>query len=113
MDPSSGSVLESVLRVLLHQHGLRPESQVTLTGANGRRIGRVDFLFREQRLVIECDGRRWHDPEDVREKDRVRDNELERAAWRLLRLTWAEVVHQPELVVAMVLDCLEPWPVAA
>ena len=113
VDPHSGSVLESLLRLLLHQHGLHPESQVHLSDVGGRFIGRVDFLFREHRLVIECDGRRWHDPDDARERDRVRDNELERAAWRLLRVTWADVVHHPERVIQLVRDCLLPWPVAA
>jgi len=113
VDPSSGSVLESLLRLLLVQHGLELESQVTVLDAAGRFIGRVDFLFRAQRLVVECDGRRWHDPDDARERDRVRDNELERAGWRLLRLTWADVVHHPERVIQLVRDCLEPWPLAA
>lgn len=113
VDPDSGSVLESLVRVLLAEHGLRPESQVTVFSARGKRIGRVDFLFREERLVIECDGRRWHDPEDARERDRIRDNELERAAWRLVRVTWAEVMHDPARVVELVGDCLRPWPAAA
>jgi hypothetical protein len=113
VDPASGSVLESALRVLLAQHGYHPESQVSLLDANERLIGRVDFLFRSERLVIECDGRRWHDPEDARERDRVRGNELERAAWRLLRVTWDEVLFRPAHVLGLVQDCLEPWPFAA
>ena len=113
VDPSCGSVLESLLRVLLHQHGLLPESQVNLRDAHGQLIGRVDFLFRDLRLVIECDGRRWHDPEDARERDRVKGNELERAAWRLIRVSWYDVVHRPDHVVQLVQDCLKPWPLAA
>lgn len=113
VDPDCGSVLESLLRVLLVQNGLRPESQVALRDAHGRLIGRVDFLFRAERLVVECDGRRWHDPDDARERDRVRDNELERAAWRLLRVSWGDVVHHPERVTALVRDCLQPWPLTA
>lgn len=113
LDPASESVLESLCRLVLVEHGLVPESQVTITGASGRTIGRVDFLFRDQRLVVECDGRRWHDPEDSRARDRVRDNELERAAYRLVRVTWADVVHRPEHVVQLVRDCLVPWPLAA
>ena len=112
-DPASESVLESLLRLLLSQHGLFPESQVEVRDARGALIGRVDFLFRDQRLVVECDGRRWHDPADAREQDRIRDNELERAAWRLVRVTWEDVVHHPARVVALVRDCLQPWPVAA
>lgn len=113
VDPECGSVLESLLRVLFQQHGLRPESQVSLTDVRGRFLCRVDFLFREQRLVVECDGRKWHDPDDARELDRVRANELEREAWRLLRVTWNEVVHQPDHVAELVRDCLRPWPQAA
>jgi very-short-patch-repair endonuclease len=112
-DPSAASVLESLARLLFLQHGLSPEAQVSLRDARGRFIGRVDFLFRDQRLVIECDGRRWHDPEDARARDRVRDNELERAGFRLLRLTWNDIVHRPQYVIALVRDCLEPSPVAA
>lgn len=113
VDPQCGSILESALRVLLAQHGLHPETQVTMRDAFGRIIGRVDFLFRDQRLVVECDGRRWHDPEDARERDRVRGNELERNGWRLIRVTWHDVMHRPDDVVKLVRDCLEPWPVAA
>jgi very-short-patch-repair endonuclease len=113
VDPASGSVLESLCRLLLVQHGLRPESQVTLADRLGRTIGRVDFLFRNERLVVECDGRRWHDPSDARERDRVRDNELERAGWRLVRVTWHDVVHRPDYVMQLVQDCLAPWPNAA
>lgn len=110
VDPLSASVLETLTRLLFVEHGLSPETQVVLVDAEARFIGRVDFLFREQRLVVECDGRRWHDPDDARARDRSRDNELERAAWRLLRITWADVVHRPHDVIRLVLDCLQPWP---
>lgn len=113
LDPATGSVLESMLRVHLAQNGMRPESQVSLLDRRGKLIGRVDFLFREQRLVVECDGRRRHDPEDARERDRVRDNELERAGWRLLRVTWSDVMHHPDSVISLVRDCLELQPLAA
>ena len=99
--------------MLLHQHGMHPDSQVVLERLHGGRLGRVDFCFRDQRLVIECDGRRWHDLEDARDKDRRRDNELERAGWRLVRVTWEEVVERPQDVVRLVRDCLDRSVVAA
>jgi len=105
IDPASGSVLESLFRFLMAEHGLFPSSQVVLTGRPGR-IGRVDFVFPRERLVVECDGRRWHDPEDARRKDRWRDNELTRSGWRVLRVTWSEVVHSSACVVALVRDTL-------
>jgi very-short-patch-repair endonuclease len=110
VDPDAESVLESLLRVLLHEHGMHPDSQVVLERLHGGRLGRVDFCFVDQRLVIECDGRRWHDPQDARDKDRRRDNELERAGWRLVRVTWEEVVERPQDVVRLVRDCLDLSP---
>jgi very-short-patch-repair endonuclease len=109
-DPRSGSVLESLLRVLLTQAGLpRPESQFHI-GDRSRGIhARVDFCWPVHRLVVECDGRRWHDPDDARNRDRRRDNGLERLSWRLLRFTWAEVVHDPDHVIDSVRDCLAGW----
>ena len=106
VDPRSGSVLESLLRHLLNTHGLWPESQVELSQRDGRRIGRVDFCFTAQRLVVECDGRRWHDPEDARDADRRRDNGLARTGWLVLRFTWDDVRHSQSYVVACVQDAL-------
>jgi dephospho-CoA kinase len=49
--------------------------------------------------VVEVDGRRWHPDPAV---DRERDNRLAELGWRVLRFTWADVVHRPEVVVAAV-----------
>jgi very-short-patch-repair endonuclease len=101
-DPRSGSVLESALRVLLAQHGLAPpEAQYVIRGG-GRFVARVDFCWPALRLIVEADGRRWHDPEDARTFDRRRANECASYGWRVLRFTWAEVLHEPAYVVACV-----------
>ncbi len=102
-DARSGSVLESILRVLLCVNGLAPPAaQMVLTDPVSGRTSRVDFAWPHSRLVVECDGRRWHDPQDRRDADRRRDNLCARLGWRVLRFTWAEIVHQPERVVAEV-----------
>lgn len=106
-DPRCGSVLESLLRVLLAEHGiLVPRTQYVVRTANGRFVGRVDFCWPEQRLIVEADGRRWHDPEDARDRDRRRSNAYARLGWAVLRFTWAEVVHEPADVVSAVRECL-------
>lgn len=103
VDTSSGSVLESLLRVLLSAAGLVPPcTQLVLLDPCTGRVQRVDFAWPEQRLVVEADGRRWHDPQDRRDADRTRDNTCARLGWLVLRFTWAEVVHRPEEVVAAV-----------
>jgi very-short-patch-repair endonuclease len=100
-DPRSESVLESALRVVLCEAGLVPPSTQEPLGRH-----RVDLAWPDLRLAVEADGRRWHDPDDRRDADRRRDNDAARAGWRVLRFTWAEVVHAPQAVVAAVREAL-------
>lgn len=107
-DPDSGSVLESVLRVHMLLAGMRAfVVQKVLRDLPGQHL-RVDFCFDALGLVIEVDGKRWHkDPA----RDQARDNALAALGWRVLRYTWAQVVHHPELVLAEIraaLDCATP-----
>lgn len=107
-DPRCGSVLESAFRVLVLEAGLaRPESQVRIGAA------RVDFCWRALRVVVEVDGRRFHDPEDTRNSDRRRDHALVSSSWRVLRFTWAEVVHDPDYVERVLRATLAGWMAAA
>jgi very-short-patch-repair endonuclease len=102
-DPRSGSVLESLLRVLLCRAGLvPPRTQHVLRDEGTGLVHRVDFAWPLPRLVVEADGRRWHDPADRRDADRRRDNTCARLSWRVLRFGWAEIVHEPAAVVASV-----------
>ena len=121
-DPESGSVLESALRLELVEAGVTGfATQRVVRDSRGRYILRVDFCFEEQRLVVEADGARWH-PEPHR--DRMLDNRLVAAGWRVLRFTWSEVLHDPSTVVALVRAALtagsndvqvgaQEWPRAA
>lgn len=94
-DGRAGSVLESVHRVqlvLAGHTGFTPQLLVrdlpTL---------RVDFAWSEVGLVVEVDGAKWH-PDPVR--DQGRDNALASLGWRVLRYTWAEVLHDSARVLA-------------
>lgn len=108
-DPECGSVLESAFRVLMLESGIiRPASQQVIKG-----VGRVDFVWRDHRLVVECDGRRWHDPEDARNTDRRRENGLTLDSWMLLRFSWHEIVYDQNYVLGCVRRSLEGWMAAA
>lgn len=103
VDPESGSVLESLCRVLLHQAGLAPEqTQLALRTAGGRWIGRVDFAWPSARLVVETDGFAFHADRASYRKDRRRGNALVLAGWSVLRFSWEDVVHHPDEVVEAV-----------
>jgi very-short-patch-repair endonuclease len=106
LDPASGSVLESLLRVLLRSAGLGPVTQFVVDDARGRFVARVDFCWPAARLVVEADGFAFHADRASYRRDRERLNDLERCGWRVLRFTWEDVVHRPDHVLAVVRDCL-------
>lgn len=69
--------------------------------------GRVDFAYPERRIVIECDGRRWHSHFDAFETDRRRDNAAQLAGWRVLRFTWTMLQDEPTDVVSTIRRALD------
>jgi hypothetical protein len=58
----------------------------------------VDLLWRAQRLVVELDGRRWHGTPAARDRDYRRDVNLLCSGFSVMRLTWRQVVNDPEWV---------------
>ncbi|MFD1505223.1 DUF559 domain-containing protein [Georgenia yuyongxinii] len=70
---------------------------------HGRIIARVDVLFHEEKLVLELDGERFHDPA----VDRARDLALGNLGYTVLRFTWSDVTERPLFVVRAVVDALE------
>lgn len=111
--PVSGTVapdseLEARFRALLRRAGLpEPEWQVPM-GSGAAMSGRVDAYFRSARLVVELDGRRFHQSPLDREEDARRDLELTRSGRRVLRLTWHQVTRRPETVIAALAEILTP-----
>jgi hypothetical protein len=55
----------------------------------------ADFLWRDARLIVEADGREFHDTVGAFEADRRRDQRLVQAGWRVIRCTWRQVVDEP------------------
>jgi len=72
-------------------------------------VGRltVDFLWREQRLVVETDGGASHDRAAQREEDSRRDAVLAAAGYETLRFTWRQVRHRAAEVIAALESKLE------
>jgi very-short-patch-repair endonuclease len=58
----------------------------------------VDGVWRQARLVVELDGFRDHGRREGFEDDRARDARLLVAGWRVVRLTWARLRDEPEVV---------------
>lgn len=105
-DPLSGSALETLLRLVLVDGGIRLRSQVVMRDRHGV-IGRVDFLLLDAPVVVEADGFAYHADRDAYRTDRRRTNALVAAGYRVLRFSWEDVVERPEHVLATVRATLE------
>lgn len=60
----------------------------------------VDFFWPARGLIAETDGRRYHGHDVAFERDRLRDQRLLGAGYRVVRFTYRQVVRSPESVVA-------------
>jgi hypothetical protein len=63
---------------------------------------RVDFVFRDARLVVETDGRKTHGTRQAFERDRRRDQRLTVAGWRVIRITWRQIKYRPRQVATTI-----------
>lgn len=59
----------------------------------------IDLLWEEQRLAIETDGEETHGTQLAFQRDRWRDQLLVAAGYRTSRITWRQVVDEPDAVI--------------
>lgn len=62
----------------------------------------VDFLWPEQRLIVEFDGYRFHGHRAAFERDRRRDQVHAAAGYTVIRVTWRQLTEEPLSVVATI-----------
>ena len=70
----------------------------------------VDFLWRDERLVVEIDGRAFHSSDRTFESDRRRDAVLIGAGLRVMRVTWRQIVEEPEALLVRLALALSAGP---
>jgi very-short-patch-repair endonuclease len=99
VDGTADSAIEVVARLLFRGEGIYTETQVELPG-----IGCVDFLL-EGFLIVEIDGGSHLEPRQVK-KDRSRNNASTLSGYSVLRYGYADVVYNPQKVVAEVWQVL-------
>jgi hypothetical protein len=66
----------------------------------------ADFLWRDNRMIVELDGAETHLTSTAFEADRMRDVQLQLAGWRVLRFTWTQLIEQAGYVARSVLAAL-------
>ncbi len=67
----------------------------------------VDAVWRAQRLALEVDSFAYHGHRAAFERDRAKTMALERAGWRVLRVTSTQLKDEPFVVVAHLARMLE------
>ena len=100
IDSGGETVLERRFLTLIREAGLpRPLTQRRIR-SNGRHVARVDFLYEEQRVVIEVSGRLGHSNPDDRDRDAQRRNELQDLGYRVYEYTWGHLTRRPDFVIS-------------
>jgi very-short-patch-repair endonuclease len=96
------TTIEDVLLRVCDRHGIpRPRTQEQLA------IGRVDFIWPEQRLIVETDGWQAHRTPAAFQRDRTVTNGLQLSGYLVLRFTWADLERRPEMVARQIRAALE------
>jgi hypothetical protein len=91
------SELEEGFLALCRRAGLPlPEVQQWLILPDGGPPIRADFLWREQRLVVEVDGMKYHGTQQATKHDARRDQRLIVHGYRPIRTGWRQVFFYPE-----------------
>ncbi len=108
VDPRSESPLETLARLVIIDAGLpAPDVQITVIDpSTGRLWFRIDLGYADKRIALECDGRAAHTSPEAVFADRQRQNQLHLLGWRVLRVTWHDVVHRPAYVAWLVRTAL-------
>jgi very-short-patch-repair endonuclease len=89
------SELEERFLRLCDDHGIpRPETNARIEGYE------VDFVWRDQTLIVEVDGYAFHRDPTAFERDRERDATLTTKGWRVLRFTHDQITSRAAWVAS-------------
>ena len=95
------SEAEERILELVRKAGLSvPDLNVRLHGYE------LDFLWREERLVVEMDGFAFHGDRAAFEADRRRDADLAARGLQVVRITWRQITEEPEATLVRLAQAL-------
>jgi hypothetical protein len=104
--PDVRSEFEALVLPRLIAMGLpRPACNQTLE-IDGERL-MVDFFWERQRVVVETDGAGTHETPVAFQRDRLRDQILVAAGYRVARATWDQMRDEPDAVVRRITRTLQ------
>jgi REase_MTES_1575/Transcriptional regulator, AbiEi antitoxin len=92
--------------------GVPPPRCNVRTEIEGRRF-ELDFLWEEQRLVVETDGEETHGTPMAFREDRRRDQILTANGYRVARIAWSQLEDEPAATMARIRRILQARPSGA
>ncbi|CAN5533919.1 hypothetical protein BH09ACT7_BH09ACT7_13370 [soil metagenome] len=91
--------MESEARLVMLDGGLpEPLLQYEIVDHDGR-LWRVDFLWPEQKVIVEYDGFDWHSSPEHLRRDRQKRAALQELGWRLISIVSDDVRRTPTAMV--------------
>jgi very-short-patch-repair endonuclease len=108
-DPRSAppeSLLEARLAKVLAASSLPAPVPQHPVREGSRLVARLDFAWPDHLVALEADGYRHHGSAAAWARDVSRDNRLVARGWRVLHVTWEDVMKRPEQVVRSVAAAL-------
>jgi very-short-patch-repair endonuclease len=97
------SPLESVIYdVIERSHLPMPRLQLTIRDSHGAFIARPDFVYLDEKLVVQGHSKKWHWGEAAESKDLDQHNRLGALGFRIIYVTWADATRYPDHLVATI-----------
>ncbi|MCD6311033.1 MAG: DUF559 domain-containing protein [Elusimicrobia bacterium] len=92
--------MDDILADMLSKNKIPFKREFVVKRKNGK-IFRLDFALQGARGLIdaECDGYRWHSQKQQRIKDKLRDTELKKLGWKIIRISENELLKKPAAVL--------------
>jgi hypothetical protein len=90
------SDLEDLFLAVCETYAIEPPVRQRDLGSDRER--RVDFVYFNAKLIIELDGRPFHESLSDSEEDRWRDIEMGAMGFTVMRFRWHDLVHRPDRV---------------
>ena len=97
-EPPCESALEVMTARVLRESDLpKPQRQVEIIA--GGSTYRLDFAWPAERIALECDGRKWHEIDFERDRERWSAIAAQ-TGYRFVWATWRSINDEPERIVA-------------
>lgn len=101
--PTRSELEEAFLALCRRLRLPKPKVNEWIDLGDGEPMIWADFVWREQRVIVETDGRGVHGTHQARERDPRRDQRATVAGWRPVRTTWRQVMRRPRELGATLL----------